>query len=218
LATQATLTRDPEIAIGDSLAQFMSFLGIKKNGRDGKRLMDQMGRVFQAKMTIRGLFEDDEKVREIGGNFVVVDTWDLWTSKSSSTDAPVMWQSTVTLSEKFFRSIINGPVPVSMEAIKALGASPMRIDMYGWLTWRVFTMAARPEGERNKPVYVPWRSLSEQLGSNTTAREFKRSFIENLRDILIIWPGLNVEPTKDYLIIRPSRPHVLPKKRRNELI
>ena len=49
----------------------------------------------------------------------------------------VLWQSCVTLGEQFYLEVIDRPVPIDMRALRALKKSPMALDLYSWLTYRM---------------------------------------------------------------------------------
>ena len=67
------------------------------------------------------------------------------------------WKSTVTLSTDFFEGIVQNPVPVDMRALKALKRSPMALDIYCWLTYRLSYL--------RKPTEIPWSALQMQFGA-----------------------------------------------------
>jgi hypothetical protein len=45
--------------------------------------------------------------------------------------------STITLSENFYRQIVEAPVPLDLRAVSALKKSPLTLDLYAWATRRV---------------------------------------------------------------------------------
>lgn len=47
------------------------------------------------------------------------------------------WTSKVRLSDSFFRECIAKPVPIDLRAYKALRGSPLAMDVYTWLTYRL---------------------------------------------------------------------------------
>ena len=50
--------------------------------------------------------------------------------------APVLWDSTIELGEKFFQEIIAHPIPLDLNTLKALKRSPLGLDLYFWLVYR----------------------------------------------------------------------------------
>jgi len=113
----------------------------------------------------------------------------LWWNPKSPTQLP-LWKSTVTLSTDFFEEIVERPVPIDMRALKALKRSPLALDIYCWLTYRMFYL--------RKPTEIPWSSLQLQFGSDYAIdahglRNFKLKFLHHLRAVNVIYPEANVE-------------------------
>ena len=57
--------------------------------------------------------------------------------------------SSITLSTDFFKRLINAPVPIKMEALRALRKSPLAMDIYTWLVYRMFTLNVGASKEAN---------------------------------------------------------------------
>ena len=55
----------------------------------------------------------------------------------------MLWDSKIRLGEPFFNEIINHPVPLDMNTLKALKRSSLGLDLYLWLTYRTFTLKLR---------------------------------------------------------------------------
>ncbi len=120
-------------------------------------------------------------------------------------DQETLFDSYITLSEPFFQEIIKHPVPLHMEAISALRQSPMGLDLYMWLTHRVVWLT--------KPQRITWKGLQEQIGSEYgDTRNFKKKAKAQLHRIMLIWEKLKLEPSPGGFILKPSPPHVPPKK------
>lgn len=137
ISTEAVRTRSPELALGDSLREFMSKLGMTATGgKNGSitRVTEQIRRLFGSTMHVEDLRDEGSRWSIAGAHFSVADR--LWFSKSDPTGESPLWGSTVTLSDKFFQSIIGSPVPVDTRALSALGGSAMRLDLYTWLCHR----------------------------------------------------------------------------------
>jgi hypothetical protein len=99
-----------------------------------------------------------------------------------------------------------------MLAMRALGSSPMRLDLLLWLGYRMSYL--------KDTTRVTWAQLDAQFGSQyKRLRAFKNALLKNLKDVLIVYPELNVEVTDDYLILRRSPTHIpqLPGAHRSKL-
>jgi hypothetical protein len=95
-------------------------------------------------------------------------------------------------------------VPIDIRALRALRRSPMALDIYCWLTYRMSYL--------RKPTLIPWFALEAQFGADySRTRAFREAFLEHLKSVLVIYPGAKVEPLPDGLELRPSPTHVTPK-------
>ena len=108
------------------------------------------------------------------------------------------------LTEPFFEEITTNPVPVDMRALKALKRSPLALDIYTWLTYRMSYL------RHNTRVY--WPLLQAQFGSDYAdnaqgRRNFKKHFLAQLNKVLATYP-VNLEPGSSALLLKPNRPHV----------
>lgn len=199
VTTEAIRTGERELALGDSLADFMRDLEIvPTGGRWGSitRLRDQMQRLFSA--AVSATYSDDERLT--GVNFTLVERYNLWWQPKQP-EQLALWESTLTLSQPFFDEIAASPVPVDMRALKALRKSPMALDIYAWLTYRMSYLRKR--------TVIPWAALQLQFGADyKVTRQFKAAFIKQLKAVCAIYPKANVQPTDTGLELRPSKPHI----------
>jgi hypothetical protein len=128
-------------------------------------------------------------------------------------DATVSWQDTiirgsfqrpcsdevrtVELSESFFKSITERPVPVCESAIRVLGERCMALDLYLWLAYRLHSLP--------RPTVVPWASLHSQFGAATRLlKHFKPHFAREIEAALAAYPGARVELREDGIRLHPS--------------
>lgn len=210
LATEAVRTKSREIVLGGSLSEFMGHLDmVPTGGTTGSitRLKSQTSRLFSSMIQCSYTTAERHAVKSI----LVADEADLWWSPSSPHQQSIV-DSTVKLSQSFYDEIINNPVPIDIRALKALKKSPMALDVYCWSTYRVSYLKDR--------AFIPWEGLQNQFGSSypTTSRgrrHFKEKFIEALKKVSLVYPGLNADPQQDGLTLFPSRTHI-PRKKRHE--
>lgn len=210
MATEAVLTQSKELELGRSMKAFMAKIGLHHGGRDHKRVSDGLRRLFGANLSVEGLEIKEDGHGEAIEYFRIADSVRLWFGKDDMEDNAGLWQSKVTLSDRFYDSIVKSPVPIDLNAMKALGKSAMRMDIYLWLTYRMFYLRT--------PTRIKWADLNLQFGAQyTQPHKFKAAFEGHLKAIKIIYPEARVEPTHEYLILRPSKPHVEPTKPRRQL-
>lgn len=202
LTTEAVLSKERTLCLGNTLSSFMRELGlVPTGGRWGTitRLREQTRRLFTS--SISCFYETDTS--EIERGFRVADAHDLWW-RPKSPNQSTLFESTVTLSEAFFNEIINFPVPIDLRALKALKRSPLALDIYCWLTYRMSYLKQNSS--------IPWEALQMQFGSDYASteqgkRDFKRAFLRELRKITTFYET-KLETTSTNLILKPSKPHI----------
>ena len=199
LTTEAIQTNSREIELGDSMSSFMRELGlVPTGGRWGSitRLKEQTSRLFCS--TVSASYKDSQKRAEMG--YRVADHSILWWD-AKSPEQTSLWKSTVSLSEPFFRELVQHPIPIDMRALKALKQSPLALDIYCWLTYRMSYL--------EKPISIGWEGLSMQFGSNyADLKNFKAHFVKELKKVVAVYPEADATPTDQGLALRPSLTHV----------
>ena len=197
--TEAVKTKSRELELGDSMSAFMAELGLTATGGNSgsiTRLKNQTRRLFTA--TVAASYEDENHIEDMG--YRLADRSVLWWH-SKDPEQVGLWKSTVTLSEQFFNEVIDRPVPIDMRAMKALKQSPMALDIYTWLTYRMSYL--------KRPTVIPWDAVATMFGSNyKQLKHFKQAFIEELRRVMVVYPQVRVEVTDDGLMVKPSPTHI----------
>jgi len=211
MTTEAVQTRSPVLELGPTLSAFMAELGmVPRGGKRGEitRLKHQTERLFSS--TISCQYSDETSAQ--GGGFRIAKDYALWWTPKTPEQMP-LWKSTVTLSTDFFNEIITKPVPIDMVALTALKRSPMALDIYFWLTYRLSYL--------RKDTMVPWPLLQAQFGADYAQdghgqRNFKIKFIQRLKKVQEIYEKARVFGMDKGLVLKPSPPHVA--KRRPPLL
>lgn len=133
----------------------------------------------------------------------------LWTPATAPSPGE-RWQSSVVLSPGFYEECVTNPVPVDLRAYRALKGSPLAMDVYAWLTYRMSYL-------RKQTPPIPWEALYMQFGSGLSVnakdptmaiRDFKKAFIKALNFVLVVYPEARVEDTAKGLILKPSPTHI----------
>lgn len=203
VATEAVTSRSKTLVLGTSLSAFMHDIDLDvTGGRWGSipRLKEQMKRLFSS--TIIARYDDPEHTST--KVFPVVESSDLWWSPQKPGQAAI-WDSTLTLSDTFFEEIISNPVPVDLRAIAALKKSPLALDIYVWLTYRVSYLKGS--------TAIPWALLQAQFGAGYPStprglRNFKASFLAALKKVHVVYPAVNVADSKNGLLLTQSKTHI----------
>ena len=208
VCTEAVRTQSRELFLGPSLSGFMRRLGMAPIGGgsrgDRTRLCNQMKRLFNAHIQLA--YED--KQVSVSVNSPVASRTGFWWSERTP-GGPGLWDSKIELGEKFFEEIIQHPVPLDLNILKALKRSSLGLDLYLWLTYRTFTL--------RRPLRLSWRQLYRQFGLDSaraedkrTADAFRTDCLRELKKIQIAWTGLIFAVDAGVLILWPSKPAVPP--------
>lgn len=203
LTTEAVKTGSPRVRLGETLTDFMRDLGIvPTGGRWGTtaRLRDQMKRLFSARITAT-LHHEDEPVFLFESADVATHA-ELWWDPQRP-DQAALFESVVVLGDRFFKAITERPVPVDYRALKALRKSPLGLDLYTWLTYRVSYLT--------DVQAVPWSALHRQFGTDyAEVKDFTKKAKRELKKIALLWPELRYETPRGRLVLKPSPTHVPP--------
>ena len=191
--------------LGRSLSDFMRKLGISStDGRGQARLRNQMKRLFNCSVQLNYTAAG----RETSATALVAELTDFWWNPKHP-DQTGLWESKVRLSEVFFNEIVRRPVPLDMNTLKALKRSPLGLDLYLWLTYRIFALTSSQR--------LTWRQLYRQFGvdpnkasDRVTVRNFQRQAVRELKKIKLAWPELNYSTAPGVLILHPSTPAIAP--------
>lgn len=201
LSTEAVQTRSCELVLGDSLSGFMRELGmVPTGGRWGSitRLREQCRRLFTT--TISCLYEGEDHLFEGERGFRLADSHILWWEPKQPNQAE-LFASKVVLSQAFYQEIVTHPVPIDLRVLKELSRSPMALDVYVWLTYRMSYL--------RRQTTIPWAGLQAQFGAEyRRTRDFKAAFTDHLKSVLVEYRAAKVEASDSGLVLRPSPPHV----------
>ena len=210
VCTEVVRTQSRTLRLGATLSEFMRQLGMQSmsGGPRGQqtRLQNQMERLFRCSVELA--HRTDAGVHVVADH--VASTMNLWWNPKRP-DEPVLWGvSTIEIGEKFFNEILACPVPLDMNVLKAMKRSPLGIDLYLWLTYRLFGMT--------EPFSLTWRQLYRQFGVNpgradrATLSNFRADVLRELRKLKDAWPGLDYSTPKGCLRLKPTRPRIAPSR------
>lgn len=229
VATEAVRNQSPIIELGESLRIFLrDVLDLRSNGGgergSGSCVTEQMKRLFGSLITAQYTGTQEKRGFTLK-NVLIADELQLEEPECDSFWTPQApheagtWQSKVRLTNNFFQECITKPVPYDVRAYKSLRGSPLAMDIYVWLTYRMSYVK-----HRTRPF--PWESLMAQFGSGygtySTAvtseqglkqavNDFKnKAFLKALKLVLTVYPKANIEVRKSGLVLLPSPPHVSP--------
>lgn len=202
MTTEVVRKKSKELVFGESLRDFMSQLGLQTTGgKEGsiRRLRMQMTRLFSARISCAYRHKDKFSVQNVN----VVATTHFWWDPLNPVDRTKWEPCGITLGEEFFQEIIARPVPLDLRVMQAIKQSPLALDIYAWMTYRMSYL--------KKKTLIPWASLALQFGSDyTRLRAFKAHFIEQLNAVKALYCHASFSTESDSgLTLYPSRPQVL---------
>ena len=209
ITTEAVRTKSPNLVLGDSLSDFLRQLGLTNTGgRWGTipRLRDHLRRLFCS--TVSWTYDSSHDNTFASFGVRPIETATLWWDPQRP-EQPSLWKSKIGLNQRFYEELVSRPVPVDMRILRVLARerSPLAIDIYTWLSYRLYYL-------RNDTT-VPWEALAMQFGGDyARLRDFKKKFQDRLTLVMKLYPEARVESLDVGLRLSPSWPSVLPKPSR----
>jgi hypothetical protein len=135
-----------------------------------------------------------------GVGYTIAHSHQLWWSPRDPEQRP-LWSSVVVLSTEFCEELVAHAAPIDLCAIKALKGSPLALDIYSWLTYRISYL--------RRPCLIPWEALQTQFGADYgRLRDFKRKFLSHLAYVLHFYPAAPLSDQATDLLLSPSPTHL----------
>ena len=182
LTTQAVCAKSPEIDLGrtpNDLARRLGLAPISGPRGTSKRLHDQLHRLLSTRF--RWQHTKDFRTQESAGGLITSSDPTLELLKGCFQRLQPTWNPELVLSRQFFQEITRSAVPVDLRAIELLKSSPLAIDIYIWLTYRMSYL--------RRPCLIPWKALELQFGATySRSRDFRRSLCTHLREVVGVYP------------------------------
>jgi hypothetical protein len=208
VTTEALRTKDRRLELGHSLSEFMRELGLIPSSAgagkrsDARRLQDQMRRLFQATISFHQAMEEEHRHGERWLNMQVAPEGEFWWDIRDPAQG-TLWGSYVVLGEHFYKAITAAAVPVDMRVLRTIKRSPLALDLYAWVSWRVFKLS--------KPAFIPWEGLMQQMGSEyNDIDNFVRKAKAALGKIRACYAALKLDYGKGGMLLHPSLTAIAP--------
>lgn len=203
VSSEAVRTKSPHLELGDSLADFLRALNLYRTGGkrgDITRLRDQMRKLFASHISVEYSGDTSWQIEHMQ----LAQKAMVWWDPQDENDAGI-WKSTLDLSEPFYKEITEHPIPVDIRAITALKGSPLALDIYVWLTYRMSYL--------RRKTTIPWAALRGQFGAGYAMdeqglRNFRRAFLRELARVVVLYPRCNVTDSERGLVLAPSPTHI----------
>lgn len=202
IITRVVATRDRRIELASHFSSFLREIGYTSNHRGkgikSQRLHDQLSRLLNAHISFQYREGDEAVGRMRVHQMSVAPDFDLWWNyKAPEQDS--LFSSWVEISQEFYDAILRSPVPLRTDILKALKKSPLAIDVYMWVSYRLFGMRASTQQE----LHVSFGALQAQFGTGI-AEENYRQFRQELKlafgKVAALWhEGTDAQPGKTLL-------------------
>ncbi|HYN15723.1 MAG TPA: replication protein RepA [Terriglobales bacterium] len=115
-----------------------------------------------------------------------------------------IFPSAIELNPQFRELVLEHRIPVDRRALFALRHSPLQMDQYVWLAWRLRLV------EPGVPYSIRWEALRRQFGSQQERLDkFRELFARNLKHVkLKAYTDANFKVRPDALVLHHSPPPV----------
>jgi len=186
-----------------SLPKFLADLGQEWGGKKGQLILDQLPRLFGARISVSQVGETPRGNGRRMAAFQIAQGYELWFDKNGGLDdSGGLWGNTVTVSGAFVQDVLDAPVPIDLRAVAVMsGSGPMAMDILSWLNYRL------PRAKR--PSLVTWAQLNSQFGAQyARPRAFKAQFVKHLPAVQAVYREARFEVEETGLRIYPSPPAV----------
>ena len=130
--------------------------------------------------------------------------FDVWFPTDPNQET--LWPSEIVLTDDYYYSLKDHAVPFDFRALRVIQGKPRAQDIYLWMTQRLCRIDER------KPLFLPWMELHEMFGGQSTLKEFKRLFPEDIIAARVSYPEARVEEETEGFRFRYSLPPI-PKTR-----
>lgn len=156
-------------------------------------LKGQINRLLRCEIAFIREVEDSSGSRESFALMPLSGQYDIWWNyKVPEQDS--FFESYIELGEAFYEAIISSPVPILLDHLKQLRRSPLAIDFYIWVSYRLYTLNSQKKDILRLPVPV----LKAQLGSSfERTRDFTKHMTEAIEKVKAVFPRLECELTRN---------------------
>jgi len=199
------VTKRQDVFLGYSAAQFFAKLGLSRQDNSYERLRD-LEKLLRCGFTVTRRYAAME-IDSSSGNlpFSGEGTRTEYKQFSSIVEE---WQDKnqsalrISLSDTIFQSILENPLPASMDVIKKIKNSALKLDIYAFLAERLHRVE---EGETEA---VKRSDIEALFGNNSADKSkfFREKFKPALASVLKVYPEAKVDVEKSQIILHHTAP------------
>jgi len=193
IITRTVETKARRIELTSHFGGFLKEIGYTGNHRDsavkGKRVREQLLRLLNSNISFGKTTGDNEHGEMVRGKADVASKFALWWDYRKP-EQDSLFGSYIDLTEDFYDSILAHPVPLQTDILASLKKSPLALNVYMWVSYRLFTLHA----SNQEQVTLGYGRLQEQFGTGTSEanyRSFRRDFKVALAKVAEYWRSLD---------------------------
>jgi hypothetical protein len=190
----AVRQKTPKITF-DSAAAMLDTFGMQQGGSQYRRLVASFQRIFGATVFFGTDTQRERAAVVHNARFHFMTEARIWYSRDTDQQLlPGNCHNIIILSDDFYREISSHPIPMDIEAAKALSSSPAALDLFMWLSYRCFTA----RGCETVPLFGE-AGLESQLGivDYCRPRKFREKLEKWLGVIRVMWPSCPATVNKE---------------------
>jgi hypothetical protein len=169
IITRVIETGARRIDLSSYFSGFMKEIGYtgnhKGNSLAGKRTRDQLIRLLRASITFEGKGDGHLAVLDVK----VAPKFELWWDYRNP-EQDSLWGSYIDISEDFRQAILQAPVPLRTDILKAIRKSPLALDVYMWTSYRLFVM----DKTGQEAIHLGYGRLQEQFGTGIAEKNYRK--------------------------------------------
>ena len=207
IITRVIETGSGRIELESYFSSFLREIGytgnLRGNTRASKVIHNQLLRLLKASIAFEGCVGTTEKGQMAGINMHIASKYSLWWDFKNP-DQRSLWGSHVEISEEFRQAILSAPVSLRTDILKALRKSPLALDVYMWVSYRLFTMHQTEQ----EAISLGYGRLQEQFGTGIAEehyRQFRKEFKIAFAKVDKHWRAANGEKQSLNYEFEPTR-------------
>ena len=187
-----------------SAAEMLDSFGMQQGGSQYRRLIGAFQRIFGATIFFGTDTQRKPATLINQARFNFMSEARIWYARHPEQESlPGECQNMIVLTEEFYREIQDHPIPMDLEAAKALSSTSAALDLFTWLSYRCFNA----KGEERVPLFGA-AGLANQLGnvSYSRPRKFREKMGQWLDLIRTMWPECPARVCREgtALIVAPA--------------
>ncbi len=175
IITQVKQTGECRIELSSRFTAFMQEIGYTGNykgkGGKGQQIRQQLLKLLRASIT----WDDSGQGHESATDVKIAPRFELWFDESRPDEAS-LFESYIMVSQEFRDAILRAPVPLRTDVLRALRKSPLALDVYMWVSYRLFVMQAAGQEE----LSLSYGMLQQQFGTGISEADY-RTFRKRLK-------------------------------------